>query len=118
MNSLASQLQNWGPYATVVATLFFALGAFLFAWCSTRLIRVCNDGWLSKSIGKRGACSWHGGVANAPVRANRYRLMWIALGAAVGTAFGSVTNNMGFALAAGLAVALLFVVGLRPEAEQ
>lgn len=22
----------------------------------------CRDGWLSSSIGSRGACSWHGGV--------------------------------------------------------
>lgn len=24
----------------------------------------CADGWLSPSIGKRGACSWHGGVVS------------------------------------------------------
>jgi len=24
--------------------------------------RRCNDGWRSSSIGKSGACSWHGGV--------------------------------------------------------
>ena len=23
---------------------------------------VCNDGWRSGSIGRQGACSWHGGV--------------------------------------------------------
>jgi len=22
----------------------------------------CRDGWLSHSFGRRGACSWHGGV--------------------------------------------------------
>jgi len=21
----------------------------------------CKDGWLSRSFGRRGACSWHGG---------------------------------------------------------
>src|SRR5260370_22332807 len=26
----------------------------------------CNDGWHSPSIGKQGACSWHGGVNNTP----------------------------------------------------
>jgi len=26
------------------------------------LIRRCRDGWISKSIGYSGACSWHGGV--------------------------------------------------------
>jgi len=24
--------------------------------------RACQDGWLSHSIGRQGACSWHGGV--------------------------------------------------------
>jgi len=24
--------------------------------------RACQDGWLSDSIGRQGACSWHGGV--------------------------------------------------------
>mgnify|MGYP005849765055 CR=1 FL=1 len=24
--------------------------------------RACSDGWVSHSIGKQGACSWHGGV--------------------------------------------------------
>lgn len=24
--------------------------------------RACRDGWVSYSIGKQGACSWHGGV--------------------------------------------------------
>lgn len=22
----------------------------------------CKDGWMSSSIGKQGACSWHGGI--------------------------------------------------------
>src|SRR6266481_2486297 len=26
----------------------------------------CSDGWHSPSIGKQGACSWHGGVNNTP----------------------------------------------------
>jgi len=26
------------------------------------IYRTCQDGWLSRSIGKQGACSWHGGV--------------------------------------------------------
>jgi len=26
----------------------------------------CNDGWHSPSIGRQGACSWHGGVNNTP----------------------------------------------------
>lgn len=24
--------------------------------------RACQDGWLSYSIGRQGACSWHGGI--------------------------------------------------------
>jgi len=24
----------------------------------------CSDGWVSHSIGKQGACSWHGGVVS------------------------------------------------------
>ena len=27
---------------------------------------VCNDGWASPSLGKRGACSYHGGVNRTP----------------------------------------------------
>lgn len=26
--------------------------------------RACQDGWVSYSIGKQGACSWHGGVVS------------------------------------------------------
>ena len=26
---------------------------------------VCSDGWASPSIGRQGACSWHGGVSAA-----------------------------------------------------
>lgn len=26
--------------------------------------RACSDGWTSLSIGRRGACSWHGGVVS------------------------------------------------------
>src|SRR5580693_2789409 len=26
----------------------------------------CNDGWHSPSIGRQGACSWHGGVNHTP----------------------------------------------------
>jgi hypothetical protein len=28
----------------------------------------CSDGWDSQSIGKQGACSWHGGVERDPLR--------------------------------------------------
>ena len=37
----------------------------------SELVRVdpyrCADGWHSPSIGKSGACSWHGGVVGGPV---------------------------------------------------
>lgn len=45
--------------------------AFLFM-LPTSLIVVgpvtCSDGWHSPSIGKQGACSWHGGVDGMPQR--------------------------------------------------
>ncbi len=35
----------------------------------------CRDGWASHSIGRRGACSWHGGVVS---RLNDFG--WIVIG--------------------------------------
>lgn len=39
-----------GSYAVVTQLLPTALG--------------CADGWPSRSIGRMGACSWHGGVSD------------------------------------------------------
>ena len=36
--------------------------------------RACQDGWLSHSIGRQGACSWHGGTV---IRLTDFG--WIAL---------------------------------------
>lgn len=50
------------------------------AWLSTSLAGpvVCADGWPSLSIGRQGACSWHGGVGADP------RLLLVLASAAAG----------------------------------
>ena len=44
---------------TVGLVMFFGLGVFVPD-------PTCRDGWKSESIGKRGACSHHGGVKESP----------------------------------------------------
>jgi hypothetical protein len=49
----------------------FAIGLTTFIVCMAVLLYVvgpeaCNDGWVSPSIGRQGACSWHGGVNDFP----------------------------------------------------
>ena len=49
----------------------FAVGLTTFVVCMAVLLYVvgpvaCNDGWASPSIGRQGACSWHGGVNSFP----------------------------------------------------
>lgn len=44
----------------LIFVLLFAIGSFLVGEA------VCSDGWASPSIGKRGACSSHGGVRKWP----------------------------------------------------
>lgn len=54
MNLLLSHPIKWG------------LAAFIVMLFVTRPIvqpTTCEDGWRSPSIGRQGACSWHGGVA-------------------------------------------------------
>lgn len=49
---------------TTMAELAVALGlgvAGFLAYGAMFGCVYCNDGWLSRSFGKRGACSWHGG---------------------------------------------------------
>jgi len=48
---------------------------------------VCKDGWVSYSIGKQGACSWHGGVVT---KLNDFGLivLWVSLIIIIGTCIG------------------------------
>ena len=46
-------------------------------------VGVCNDGWASPSIGRRGACSHHGGV-----RRSSGTELWTAAAFVVSVAFG------------------------------
>jgi len=62
----------------------WAIGAFFALKIGTSPMvqpTVCEDGWESDSIGKRGACSWHGGVGTN----------WSALG----TTFVSLLGGFG-----------------------
>jgi hypothetical protein len=50
----------------------FAVGVATFFLCILVLAVVvkplaCGDGWVSPSIGRQGACSWHGGVRIVPL---------------------------------------------------
>ncbi len=46
------------PVVTAIITFFvLRIGGSVFVLPTT-----CRDGWHSSSIGRRGACSWHGGV--------------------------------------------------------
>lgn len=44
----------------------------------------CRDGWPSPSIGRRGACSWHGGVSHGR---DVLSLIYVALGISAGVGF-------------------------------
>jgi hypothetical protein len=48
------------PMAEVAIALGLGAAGFL-AYGAMFGCVYCNDGWLSRSFGKRGACSWHGG---------------------------------------------------------
>lgn len=37
-------------------------GALIFALLGLFGCAFCKDGWITRSFGRRGACSWHGGV--------------------------------------------------------
>lgn len=57
-------LRRYSGWASIIAGLmvFFALAkltGFLLGPVT------CRDGWASSSIGRQGACSWHGGVDNS-----------------------------------------------------
>jgi len=50
----------------------FAAGVTTYFVCIIVLAVVvrpmaCGDGWVSPSIGRQGACSWHGGVSIVPL---------------------------------------------------
>jgi hypothetical protein len=49
------------PFTVGLITFFVCLVVLSFL-----VPTVCNDGWASPSIGRQGACSWHGGVNNFP----------------------------------------------------
>ena len=46
------------PFAVGLATFYTSLIALSLLWPMA-----CADGWLSSSIGRQGACSWHGGIS-------------------------------------------------------
>ncbi|MER8918235.1 hypothetical protein NKI32_31150 [Mesorhizobium sp. M0761] len=52
-------------------------------------VDVCKDGWHSMSIGRRGACSWHGGVGGLD-HGNWVLPATIALGVAAGFAWSAL----------------------------
>ncbi|ELY7397730.1 hypothetical protein SOJ81_003955, partial [Cronobacter sakazakii] len=43
-----------------------SISVFIFFTVIGSLFSGCNDGWMSASIGSRGACSHHGGVSGIP----------------------------------------------------
>src|SRR4029450_11116080 len=51
----------------------------------------CRDGWASSSIGRQGACSWHGGVDRTP--AVRRFLGSVLAGIAAGGIAGAVREG-------------------------
>src|SRR5438874_1673031 len=51
---------DWSKSIGVMAAMVFLVILGIFSGPAT-----CADGWQSPSIGSRGACSYHGGVAHA-----------------------------------------------------
>lgn len=55
-------------------------------------VQVCSDGWHSMSIGRRGACSWHGGVGGLD-HGNWVMPAAIALGLVAGFAWSGLRSK-------------------------
>lgn len=53
---------TWQQEETVVGYYAIATRDAQVRYVTTTRYRTCADGWNSPSIGKQGACSWHGGV--------------------------------------------------------
>jgi len=63
----------------------FAVGitTFCVCWITLSVLwpMACADGWLSPSLGRMGACSWHGGVSLLS-RFSQYIVIPVSLGLA------------------------------------
>lgn len=63
--------------------VIFGIAVYLISLAVSSLLlapTTCRDGWHSQSIGRRGACSYHGGVYHSPWP----NLVSLLLGAAAG----------------------------------
>lgn len=55
-----------GKMDTAMLKVIASISVFIIFTVIGSLFSGCNDGWLSASIGSRGACSHHGGVSGMP----------------------------------------------------
>jgi hypothetical protein len=70
------------------------LMAFFACWITLSALwpTVCSDGWVSPSIGRPGACSWHGGVS---ILSRLSQLILIPLSLAVGFVASRIVAGFG-----------------------